>query len=107
MKRLIALIALSASAFALSAQAHAGNAADEPSVTVKYSVRELNSEHDIAVLYARIEAAAQRLCENYTPGYHRCVESTLRRAIASVDRPALNAYAAARGVLVGSLSASY
>jgi UrcA family protein len=115
MKRLIALIALSASAFALGTQAQAGNAADEPSITVKYSVRELNSERGVAVLYARIEAAAARLCETYQFGhspaqlnpYHRCVASILGRTIATVDRPDLNAYAAARGVPVGSLSATH
>ncbi len=115
MKSLIALIALSVSAFALGTQAHAGNAADEPSITVKYSVRELNSERGITILYARIETAAGRLCENYQFGhspaqlnpYRRCVASILGRTIATVDRPDLKAYAATRGVLVGSLSATH
>ncbi len=107
MKSLIALIALSVSSLGLATQAQSGNAANEPTITVKYSARELNSERGVAMLYARIEVTAERLCEHYNPGYDHCVASTLLRAIAAIDRPELDAYAAARGVLVGSLSATH
>jgi UrcA family protein len=112
MKSLIALIALSISTFALGTQAQASNGADQPSVIVQYSAHDLASERGVAMLYEKIEAAARSLCENrefsvLRDAYRRCIDSTLSYTIATAGRPELSGYAAARGVPVGSLSATH
>lgn len=112
MKNLNTLIAIGLSAFVSCAQA--SNTTDEASVVVKYSVRDLARERGPATLYAKIEAAAASLCQNYTFGhspaqltpYQKCVGALVGRTLAMVDRPELSSYAAARGVPVAALSAA-
>jgi UrcA family protein len=106
MKNLITLVACTTvAAVAFGSCAWAGNGAEQRTVTVKYSVLDLKSDRGVARLYRGIQAAAENLCwthESVAPTSVRadCVGSILRHTIATIDRPELNAYAAARGVSV-------
>lgn len=108
MKNLIALVACTTvAAVAFGSCAQAGNGPEQRTVTVKYSVLDLKSERGVARLYRRIEAAAENLCwrhESVAPTSvgADCVGSILSHTVATIDRPELNVYAAARGVSVGA-----
>ena len=108
MKKLTAVIAVAGIAGLFCANAEAGAPADVPTETVRYHNIQGVNDHEVAVLYRRIDAAAGRVCgQRLPPGsvfvsksWQRCVQNALRHAVADVNSPAVTAYAAAQGVLI-------
>ena len=106
----VSLGALSALAVgALVASATLPAAADgvlvSESIEVRYGDLDLDSAGGIAQLYARLKNAAEKACgtQEYRPqalflarGWRTCVTAALEQGIATVDRPALTAYHAAK-----------
>jgi UrcA family protein len=84
------------------AQASAGTAI--PSVTVQYGDLDTSAAPGAAALYARLHSGAREVCRQHAPDrsiaglrrYDDCVQVALGRAIATVGRPAVSEYAAAR-----------
>jgi UrcA family protein len=84
--------------------AAADGAVVENSIEVRYSDLDLDSAAGIAQVYARLKAAAEKVCDTgYRPqplylayGWRSCVTAALDRGVAAVDRPALTAYHAAK-----------
>ncbi len=79
------------------------------SETVRYGDLDLNNQQGAVTLYRRLHNAAADVCsdpaeDKYSsvPHYQHCVEQAIGEAVASVDQPALTAYAEARGVAVMS-----
>ncbi len=76
---------------------------------MRFADLDTSSAHGAAVLYQRIKSAAESVCKDLQPGrqlalmqpYTSCVHSALDNAIERIDRPAVTAYAAARGYLPG------
>ena len=64
------------------------------------------------MLYRRLKSAAESVCKDLEPGlrlemkerYDSCIHLALGNAIVSLDRPAVTAYAAARGFFPGEAS---
>jgi UrcA family protein len=112
MKPLIVTIALAACA-TTGVLAHAEDASPGPrSVAVSFSDLDLAVPRDAAVLYERIRQAGKQVCESLSPardpslfGAHAsCVRFAVSDAVARVDAPVLNGYAASRGMPVQSHS---
>jgi UrcA family protein len=109
MKNSIALIAIATLATGLCAQAQASTMSEVPSEAVQYSDLNSTNNHDAAVLFKRIDAAAGRVCgEKYkagslfiSPAWHNCVRVAIREAVAKVNSPAVTSYAAAQDILQG------
>ena len=83
---------------ALASSFSAVSAADPSSaasVTVKYADLNIASPHGAAVLYTRIQAAAQAACAYFwfktDADEARCVHNTIANAVTKVNQPALSA----------------
>ena len=68
-------------------------------VTVRYSLEELQSPGGITHLYDRLNTAAREVCWYYDPAnllerraFYTCVSLSLDRAVRQVHDPALSAY---------------
>jgi UrcA family protein len=78
----------------------APTARDVDQTTVHFGDLNIDQTGGAAVLYRRIQYAAERVCgEPYLPGSHmvspfwrRCVAQAVDRAVVAVDRPALTVY---------------
>ena len=85
----------------------------EESVAVRYSDLNLDDAAGVAKLYARLQAAAEKVCDTgYRPqalflvhGWRACVTAALEQGVAAVDRPALTAYHAAKARPARSVAA--
>jgi UrcA family protein len=91
----LALCALAGSTVSLMAPKHAA-AAEPDSVTVSYRDLQLSRPSDARVLYMRLQRAAEGICgatprfelERYA-AFQRCVQITLKDAVARVNSPEL------------------
>ena len=105
MKTFATLTAL-ALATAIVPVAQADTTYDARSETVQYADLKAASAPGAATLFKRMNHAAQRVCGALQPRslslvekYESCVHRALGDAIASINEPAVSAYAEARGVL--------
>jgi UrcA family protein len=106
MNKLTTVFAVAAIAGLFCANANADTLSDVPAEAVRYRNLLSANDHDVAVLYRRIDAAAGRVCGQrlapgsvvVAPAWRRCVHNALRHAVADIDVPAVTAYAAARGI---------
>lgn len=107
MKSLITLVTaatLAAGAFSTAARADASN--EFQTETVRFADLDTSNVPGAAALYKRTRHAAERVCRNLDPGralslmepYNACVQLALTNAVATINRPAVTAYATARGV---------
>jgi len=107
MKNLTSLIAVAAIAVCSFTSARADDALEPHAVPVRFADLNTASAAGAAALYQRIESAAKSACRDLEPErklslvqpYTRCVHQALAGAVAKVDRPAVTAYAVARGIL--------
>jgi|SRR5580693_5292714 UrcA family protein len=90
------LISVAASAFMLAtATLNAANPPVQRSMAVQFSDLNLERPGDVAQLYQRISAAADRICSNRIGlydtlnRYQGCVAEATQRAVGSVNRTAL------------------
>jgi UrcA family protein len=112
MKNLTTMIAVASFALSIGTIAHADTVSDVRSETVKYADLNTSVDQGAAALYHRLTSAAKTVCRDLEPGrrlglmgpYDRCVHNALSNAVADVDRPAVTAYAAERGVVPESSS---
>jgi UrcA family protein len=110
MKKLTTFIAVASVAVSICTIARADSAPEFRSETVKYADLNTANIQGAAVLYQRLKNAAKIVCRDLEPGrslglmrpYDDCVHSALGNAVAKVDRPAVTAYAAARGIVADS-----
>ena len=73
------------------------------STEVRYGDLDLDNTAGIAELYARLQVAAEKVCDSrFQPGtlvvsasWRTCVADALTQAVSAVDRPAVTAYHAA------------
>jgi len=101
MNRVTTTIVISALAFGCQL-ANATPHDDMPSVVVGFADLDLTPSHGVAMLYRRLEDAAERVCasQNSRNGrdigtqtrYKICRQSALAAAVAKIDQPALTAY---------------
>jgi UrcA family protein len=113
MKNLTTIIAVASFALSIGTIAHADSTSELRSVTVKYADLNTTNVEGAAVLYHRLTNAAKSVCRDLEPGrslglmsvYNSCIQKALSNAVADVDRPAVSAYAAARGVVPAEPSA--
>jgi UrcA family protein len=85
-------------------EATAGSAPALPSQVVRYDDLNLAQPRGVAILYARIHAAAEMVCGQaqrigsrlVSNAWKVCVAEAVDQAVAKVDRPALTAYHRAR-----------
>jgi UrcA family protein len=85
---------------ALAATGKAPSSGDLGQITVRFGELNLDQPAGAAVLYRRIQVAAERVCgDPLPPGsfipshvWRRCVAQAIERAVIAVDRPALTAY---------------
>jgi UrcA family protein len=107
MKNLTTMIAVASFALSIGTIARADSTAEFRSETVKYSDLNTTDVQGAAALYQRLANAAKNVCRELEPGrslglmrpYNTCVHNAISNAVADVDRPAVSAYAAARGVV--------
>jgi len=92
-------ITMMVSALGLGSQfASAASPQDPPTVIVRFADLDLTHIQGVAVLYQRLERAAETVCapENsrdlVSQPYKMCRQIALGTAVAKVDRPALTAY---------------
>jgi UrcA family protein len=79
---------------------------DQQSETVRFADLDTSSPQGAAALYQRISSAAVRVCRNLEPfrmlalkqPYANCLHTAIANAVEQVNRPAVSAYALARGV---------
>ena len=96
LKRLPVLVACIIGASALSAISTTVSAANAPESVVKYGDLDLGRSSDLAVLYKRLQIAADAVC-NPVPSYElaraaahqRCVQGVLEHSVLQVRSPAL------------------
>lgn len=108
-KRWIGLSVTAASALWMACSAvHAEDALvvlQRPSLSTTVSIRDLDLQRsdDVARLYQRLTAAADRLCGPRAfnifyylmPQYQSCVDDAVHKAVKRINQPALSAYSAA------------
>jgi UrcA family protein len=107
MKNLTTMIAVASFALSIGTIAHADSAYQVRSETVKYADIDTASDPGAAALFHRLTIAAKSVCRDLEPGrllvlmsaYDNCIQKALGSAVADVDRPAVSAYAASRGVV--------
>jgi UrcA family protein len=107
MKCLPALIAVTTFAACSLPIARADTAFEPRAVTVRFADLDTTNAHGAAVLYQRIKNAAKIVCQELGSDrqlarmslYANCVSKAIGNAVVRVDRPAVTAYAAARGAL--------
>ena len=102
MKLAIALTASILSLTTLDARASVPNGDGVPSITVQFADLDLDRKAGIATLYARLDGAARRVCDQQADlrakqAYRVCVNKSLSAAVARIDRPMLSDYVAQRG----------
>ena len=108
MKNSITLVAVAAF-ITFSATVAEADAFEPHSVLVKFADLDTSNTQGAATLYGRLYSAATSVCQDLEPGrelarvrvYKNCIHAALSDAIVTIDRPAVTAYAAAHGVLMG------
>jgi UrcA family protein len=87
------------STLGLISLANAGAVPDVPQMTVRFADLDLTKIDGAAVLYKRLQAAAETVCgprEDRDPAkqaaFKKCVQSALASAVTRVDRAELTAY---------------
>jgi len=83
--------------------ARAAGPAVEQSTAVRYDDLDLDKAAGVEALYARLRAAAEKVCDaRFLPGtlvvapaWRTCMAGALDQAVAAVDQPALTSYHAA------------
>jgi UrcA family protein len=106
MKKLIILVAAATFTTCGFTIACADSAFEPRTVTVRYADLDTANAEGAAALYRRLKFAAGTVCQDLDSRsdlsmsrlYAGCVREALGNAIAKVVRPAVTAYAAARGV---------
>ncbi len=106
MKNLKILVAAATLATCSVTIAQADDAFEPRSVTVRFADLNTASAQGAAVLYRRLNIAAESVCQDLEPGrelarmsaYANCMQTALGNAVVKVARPALTAYAVAHGV---------
>jgi UrcA family protein len=106
MKNLITFTAIAL--FAAGSAVQAQDIETPPTKTVHFADINLSSAQGAAKLYRRLELAAGMVCVQYPDSpdpsirraHDKCTHEAIERAVAKVDRPALNDYAALRGIAV-------
>jgi UrcA family protein len=99
----VAILSLAGTALAVP-EATAGSIAALPTRVVRFDDLNLGQPRGVAVLYARIQAAAAQVCGTaqrvgsrvVSTAWQVCVASAVDRAVSQVDRPVLTAYHEAR-----------
>lgn len=95
----VAILSITGTALAVP-EATAGAAAALPSRVVRFDDLNLGQPRSVAILYARIQAAAAQVCGDaqrvgsrvLSVAWQVCVATAVDRAVSKVDRPALTAY---------------
>lgn len=113
MKNLTTMIAVASFILSIGTIAHADSAGEFRSETVKYADLNTASDQGAAVLFHRLTNAAKSVCRDLEPGrslgvmnaYNSCIQKAVSHAVADVDRPAVSAYAASRGIVTAESSA--
>ncbi len=112
MKNLTTLAAVATLSVCSFTIAHADTGFEPRSATVRFADLDTTTAQGAAVLYKRIKSAAESVCKDLEPGrqlalkerYASCIHLALGNAIVKIDRPAVTAYAAARGFSPGEAS---
>ena len=111
MKRLTAhagiVAATALTAYGSCTSAWADSSLEPHSITVHFEDLNTNSPRGAAMLYTRIRIAAETVCGDLGSSrslvllsrYADCVQGAIGAAVASVNRPAVTEYAAARGIV--------
>jgi len=111
MKNLTALVAVASFAVCVVQIAQA-DAVEPRSVTVSFADLNTGSVQGAAALYARVKHASEGVCEDLNSRrdlsllqlHAQCVHQALGDAIATINRPAVTAYAAAHGMLPADIT---
>jgi UrcA family protein len=106
MKKSTTLIAVAAFITGNISIANADAPFEPRTATVQFADLDTANTQGAATLYRRIKTAAASVCRDLEPGkqlvgvwaYTDCVQTAMSNAIAKVNRPAVTAYAAARGM---------
>jgi UrcA family protein len=112
MKKLLILVAVTTSTMCGLTIAHADTFLEPRTVTVRFADLNTANVEGAARLYRRLNFAAKTVCQDLDSGrdmflvnlHADCVRQALSNAIAKVDRPALTAYAADRGIHLGAIN---
>jgi UrcA family protein len=112
MKKLTILVAVATFTVCSFTIARAGTAFEPRTMTVRFADLDTTNAEGAAVLYRRLKFAADVVCQDLDSGrdlflvrqHADCVRLALSNAIAKVDRPAVTAYAAGRGVVPATVS---
>jgi UrcA family protein len=97
MKQVMTLLLLPALALCgTRAVCSADRAYTPPHLAVNYSGADLSTTEGVKALYARLHAAAQRVCGDLDGANislrYACVHDAMSNAIQSIDKPLLSAY---------------
>jgi UrcA family protein len=109
MKNLTSLLAIASFTVCGVTIAHADPAFEPRSVTVSFEDLNTASVQGAAVLFGRVKHASENVCQDLDSRrdlalmqlHTQCVHRALGDAIAMINRPAVSAYAAAHGVVLG------
>lgn len=107
MKNFTKLVAVATFATCIITTAQAGTGSDRRSELVQFADLDMTRAAGAAALYQRLRSAARRVCREQEPGRHLdlkkrqtiCMNTAIGNAVTAVNRPALTAHAAARGVI--------
>jgi UrcA family protein len=107
MKNLTTLVAVATFAVCSFTAARADSAFEPRSVSVRFADLDTTNVQGAAVLYGRLKSAAESVCKELDSPrdlglmqrYAACIHLALGNAIATIDRPAVTAYAVAHGAL--------
>ena len=107
MKNLTILAATTIAAFGVCTSVWADTILEPRSVTVHFEDLDINNTPGVAILYKRIGAAAEVVCNDVGSSrslaflwrYKSCVHSAISVAVARINRAAVTEYAAARGIV--------
>lgn len=98
LRTLAAAAILGSAAFGFAPVASAAETSAPPHVTVKFADLNVSTAHGAAVLYGRIQYAAEEVCmrmyistEAYKHFKNACLQKVIGDAVVKVDRPALSA----------------
>ncbi len=105
MKKLTTVIAVAALAASGITIASADPFLEVRSETVGFADLDTSNAHGAAMLYHRLKIAAKSVCGDLEPErqlglepvYQNCVHQAIGAAVMKINRPAVTAYAAARG----------
>jgi UrcA family protein len=94
----VASAIVSSLALGLATVSSAGEASTPPQVTVKFGDLDISTSQGTAILYRRIEGAAENVCARmyvsdaaYQWAKYTCLPKVIGEAVSKVDRPALSA----------------